>query len=472
MAQTGKSNQTGLINTNSYILVRLGWYLSPLGMLLGVVGLLRALWKRLTLGTAYFFTVLGIVGVIFGDDTYTVATYPYSLRRFLPVANPGLLILAAYALAWAGREVRARAGVIRPLAWATAGALVVFFLVTGWVIISHTEDAGAVAQIDRAGRRFPDPAQTVLLFSNERDEPYVVATPLAVHLRLQLLLAEPAPMARSKGDDGAGRGATLAEAGLPGLRDPGRERRQAVHARPRPGALRDWRSGREWTYDVPELEQLYTQKPKNISRLDAALGPLCIAPRASVALPALPFALDIGGMTISTWRPGSPGRSSTPRTDAATLALDLPRRLPARALAGCRRNGGGTITLRLSAGPKERAVHAAPPPGTTLRRGEVPDTPLVPAPAQFKLFAGNLRLQPATPTPGATDPALVTLQPGGGFQDVTFAVPPNAPTDPANPNYLMLHLNSTTWSPADAGVSADDRNLGVQVDNVRVDVAP
>ena len=85
---------------------------------------------------------------------------------------------------------------------------------------------------------------------------------------------------------------------------------------------------------------------------------------------------------------------------------------------------------------------------------------------------GNVRLQPTTLTPGATDPALVTLQPGAGFTDVTFAVPPNAPTDPANPNYLMLHLNSTTWSPADAGVSADDRNLGVQVDNVRVDVAP
>ena len=100
----------------------------------------------------------------------------------------------------------------------------------------------------------------------------------------------------------------------------------------------------------------------------------------------------------------------------ATPAEGVP--LPvAGTVAGIAMQGSGT-DIPFEATP--------PPPGTTLRRGEVPDTPLVPAPAQFKLFAGNLRLQPTTLTPGGADPALVTLQPGGGFQDVTFIVPPNA----------------------------------------------
>jgi hypothetical protein len=470
VAQTGKTTQTWLLNTNSYILVRLGWYLSPLGMVLGVAGLVRALWKRLTLGTAYFFAVFGIFVFIFGADTYTVATYPYSLRRFLPVVIPGLMILAAYALAWAAEKIRPRR-VIRPLAWATAGALVVFFLVTGWVIISHTEDEGAVAQLTQLAQRFPDPKKTVLLFSNERDEPYVVATPLQYIFGFECFSLD-----RAYGEV---KGSNIQQA-VQRWQKAGYQVYAILGANGGKMFMPDidlvpYTTGgpAQWTYNVPELEQLFTQKPKNISSSTLHWGLYELQPRAGVGVPSLPFSLDIGGEDYKYLVAGFSGQERTPRTDDPNYWRwtfpDAFLRVPWSDAAKAR---GGTITLRLSAGPPERAVHAPPPPGTTLRRGEVPDTPLVPAPAQFKLFAGNLRLQPTTLTPGGADPALVTLQPGGGFQDVTFIVPPNAPTAPVDGNYLLLHLNSTTWSPADAGVSADDRNLGVQVDSVRVDVAP
>ena len=234
VAQTGKSNQPGLVNTNSFILVRLGWYLSPLGMLLGVVGLVRALWKRLNAGTAYFFAVFAVVGILFSGDTYTVATYPYSLRRFLPVAIPALLVFAAYALGWVAEKARARR-VVRPLVWGTAGALVAFFLVTGWVIISHTEEAGAVAQVSALAQRFPDPQKTVLLFSNDRDEPYIVATPLEYIFGFNCFSLK-SRLWRHEGRCGGGRRSPLAAAGLSRLRGAGRERRQALDAQPRANA--------------------------------------------------------------------------------------------------------------------------------------------------------------------------------------------------------------------------------------------
>ena len=267
VAQTGKTNQTGLTTTNSYILVRLGWYLSPLGMVLGVAGLLRALWKRLNGGTAYFFAVLPSSARSSAPETFTDATYPYSLRRFLPVVIPGLMMLAAYALGWIGREAGRRGKRWRPRAAPAArlgGSRRALTLLPGHRLGDHQPHRGS-----RGGgpghalaARFPDPAQTVLLFSNERDEPYVAATPLEYIFGINCFLAEPALRLGSTTASPMGR-AALADAGLPGRRGARHERRQArpagLHAR----ALRR-RGGPEWSYDVPELEQLDSQKPKNI----------------------------------------------------------------------------------------------------------------------------------------------------------------------------------------------------------------
>jgi hypothetical protein len=112
---------------------------------------------------------------------------------------------------------------------------------------------------------------------------------------------------------------------------------------------------------------------------------------------------------------------------------------------------GATLTLRLSAGPEERKVRAPAPPGTPTPAAE---RPLVAAPAQVKLSLGDLKLGEAT------------LVPGEPFREVTVAVPPGAPTDPKTPGWLLLRINASTWSPAEAGVSYDERALGVELDSV------
>ncbi|HMA37634.1 MAG TPA: hypothetical protein VKY74_24485 [Chloroflexia bacterium] len=463
VAQTGKSNQPGLINTNSFILVRLGWYLSPLGILLGAIGLVRALWKRLTPGTLYFFVTLAIVGTLFSSDSFTVPTYPYSLRRFLPVVIPGLLLLGAYALAWAGEKWRPRR-LVRPLAWATAGALGVFFLATGWVLISHTEEAGAVGQIAALAARFPNPAKTVLLFSNERDEPYVVATPLQYIFGFNAFsLNEPYGQTQGRVVQGVVQrwqkqgytvyallGANGGKLFMPDL---------ALVPHTQGGAP-------EWVYNVPELEQLTAQKPKNISMSTLPWGLYDIVSRTQTTVPELPFHLDIGGRDYEYLVAGFSGKEKTHPSDPDAAAWrwtyhDAFLRLPWPASATAQ---GARLTLRLSAGPPERRVPAPKHPTAAESARLVPAPSgalMLPAPAQVSILASS-------------GPPLgqVTLAPGAPFQDVTIPVPSSVPPDPANPHYLLLHLVSTTWSPAAAEVSADIRALGVEVDSVALDPAP
>jgi hypothetical protein len=461
--QTGKSNQTGLINYNSYILVRVGWYLSPLGIALGAIGLLRALWKRLNGGTAYFFGVLLILGGLFTTETFTNPVYPYSLRHFLPVVIPGLLVLGAYALGWAAEKWRPHR-LIRPAAWATAAALIVFFFATGWVIINHVEDEGAIAEVSTLAARFPDPQHTILLFSNERDEPYVVATPLQYIYGFNCFsLNLPYGSLDSTAVDGAIT----------------RWQKQGYNVYMILGAnggkvllpnfdLVPYTTGgdAQWVYNVPELEQLKSQKPKNIAPSTLPWGLYALEPRASAVAPGLPFALDIGGLDYKYLVGGFTVQEKTKAADSdywRWTGNDALLRLPWPDTA----RAGMTLTLRLSAGPAQRAVlapkNATPAQLATARPGPN-GTTVLPAPAQVTILAGKQQLGQATlPLPPTADPI---------FQDVTVSIPATAPRDPADAHYVLIHITSTTWSPAEAGVSGDERALGVMVDSVSLSAAP
>lgn len=79
-------------------LARLGWYFSPLGMLLIFAGLTGLVWRRLNARTAIFMAILAGITVFFIDTNYTQEHYIYSLRRFAVVTVPGFSIAIAYAL--------------------------------------------------------------------------------------------------------------------------------------------------------------------------------------------------------------------------------------------------------------------------------------------------------------------------------------------------------------------------------------
>jgi len=79
-------------------LLRLGWYFSPLGILLAILGVAAMLARKLNARTALFLALSLIVSYTFIDENYTQEGYIYSLRRYVNVTVPAFTIFIAYAL--------------------------------------------------------------------------------------------------------------------------------------------------------------------------------------------------------------------------------------------------------------------------------------------------------------------------------------------------------------------------------------
>jgi hypothetical protein len=78
-------------------LLRLGWYLSPLGILLAILGLAAIVSKKLNAQTGFFLALTLGVTYIFLDYNYTQEHYIYSMRRYVTATIPALSVFAAYA---------------------------------------------------------------------------------------------------------------------------------------------------------------------------------------------------------------------------------------------------------------------------------------------------------------------------------------------------------------------------------------
>ncbi|OAN48490.1 hypothetical protein A6A03_07870 [Chloroflexus islandicus] len=252
-------------------LVRVGWYLSPLGVVLAVIGF--ALWWRRGLTAAsWLMLTVGFLGSFFYlRQTYGTSeqTYIYILRRFVPIAYPIFALSAAYALAaiagaWQFRPLAARWR--QGLAAALAGLLLLFLGWTGRYYFVHTEYAGALAQVETIAQHFTPDRDIVLLrggapiYSDARDIPDLLATPLRFAHDVDAFTVKSvstAPYAallaeQVKRWQAAGRtvylmlSASGANLALPGFRL----------------TFID-----EVALDLAEFEQLTDQKPQNVSRL-------------------------------------------------------------------------------------------------------------------------------------------------------------------------------------------------------------
>lgn len=135
-------------------MVRLGWYLSPFGVLLGTLGgllvwlrLNRRTWLLASIATVY---TLFFVGSVYGTREQT---FIYILRRYVPIVYPAFALGIALALV----ELRgSRSGIARwwwprlrrGLFGLGAAAMLLFFVWTGQTVYAHTEYAGALAQVE------------------------------------------------------------------------------------------------------------------------------------------------------------------------------------------------------------------------------------------------------------------------------------------------------------------------------------
>ncbi len=130
-------------------LVRLGWVLSPLGLALGLLGLVQVLRRH---QPRLLFPLL-LAATLSGFYLYKIRVfndYPFAFRRFLPVAVPFILALAARFLVGLWSHGTGR----RLLASLLLGGLVVSFAQETRKIVGYVDWRGSVGFVREIARRF------------------------------------------------------------------------------------------------------------------------------------------------------------------------------------------------------------------------------------------------------------------------------------------------------------------------------
>ena len=155
-------------------LVRLGWFVTPLGLALGLLGLVIALreWRP-----RYLFPLLTLAtfGFFYLYKIRVYADYYFAMRRFVPVVLPLLIGLAAFAIT----RIARRPGPPRVVAAGLLAVLAVAFLRDTLPTLRHREWAGAVRFVDDVARRFGP--HDVVIFEQPRSI-HLLSLPLwAVH---------------------------------------------------------------------------------------------------------------------------------------------------------------------------------------------------------------------------------------------------------------------------------------------------
>lgn len=143
-------------------LVRLGWYLGPGGLALGVAGTCWMLIKELNRRTAF---LLG-VGLFFSlFYLWRIQANPhqiYAMRRYVPVVLPFLIIAAAFLINWLWVNLRGKtrwfAAVGLTLVWFSG----ILFSARGFV--SQVDYRGIISQLERFNSSLP--ANSVLVFGD------------------------------------------------------------------------------------------------------------------------------------------------------------------------------------------------------------------------------------------------------------------------------------------------------------------
>jgi hypothetical protein len=436
------SEKFGIAQAN---LVRVGWYLSPLGVVLGVAGF--ALWWRRGMSNAtWLFLTIGLIGTVFWvRQSYGTSdqSYIYILRRYIPQVYPAFCLGIAYALvALARATIGSRRGAgqgdketrrqahIAPVGgrWSVVAAIALGLALTGFLAVTnrgiyqHVEYAGALAQIETIAARY-GPNDVLLLHSGSRDEPDLIATPLRFAFGVDAFTiksAQPeryAPQLARYIQRWQEQGRTVymifgasGAFGLPGL--------QYVPA------------GRMALRHLEEFEQLTNQKPRNVQdfNLDFAVYRLEAATAASdapVAIGVDDYAAQLRGL----YRPERIAGVDLAWTQGdALLRLPWPRDGQPR-----------DVTIRLAGGVR---------PGTV-------------GPAQACIaFRPETRFGFESP--------LATFSPLGCFTlreqmtDYVLAIDPRRYSTLSSGS-IVLRIRSDTWMPAKADPAQIDRRaLGVQ----------
>ena len=412
-------------------MVRFGWYVSPLGVLLGVWGSLRW-WRRGLMPAGWLFLVMATVYTVFyvrllyGQSD---ATYIYILRRYVPLVYPAWMLAMAYAL-WhkvpqsrsAVSGITSRINRFVPslvhhaLPTLLTALLLVFFLWTGRGVYQHVEYGGAFAQFAVLAERVRPQDIIIVRSANERDLADVPAAPLTYLYGRNALVW--------KGTNSQNYGAALAEQ-VRRWRDEGRAVYVLLGASSGDWQLPGWglAAGQDWTWRYREYEQPRDHKPSQAgAEQQLTMRLYQVVPSADQITPPEITADETAYQLRGLYR-----AENTPEGRASWTGGDAVMRLPITT--------GSTLALDLGPGKRPQALD----------------------PAEVCVSVAPDEL-------GATDPVWRSL----GCVVVTAKRATFSWLLPVPPGALLIRLETPPWQPnrtvADPGESAssDERTLGVR----------
>jgi hypothetical protein len=392
-------------------LVQVGWFLTPLALVLALAGVLLVVHRRggrdRTAARLLFLGVAAAVTLALLYRKQIVPVYPWALRRFVPEVLPALALFAAVALAAVAggrRAGRARAALAAALLAATLG----WGLARGRHLLPYREYAGAAAPIARVAAAIPDDAVAVCVEG-------WLATPLHfIHGRNTLQASDLTPEKAERVLE-----AIAARVGAG----------QEVFLLTDEAAFFTHRVGLELVagvpFALPLLEQSRGGYPREIRSFDPTVSVFRCRPFEAgrghrperVEVGKTVFGLGPGFHQAETRQAGGVRRSF--RWTAATASLELPAPPPGRP---------AELVLRLGSGR---------PPGVERPQVEV-------------LLDG-----------------VVATEIGPGVEIGEYVVPVAAGAlGGSGTGYVTVTLRAGTFVPAQALGSRDERALGVMVESV------
>jgi hypothetical protein len=409
----------GIIRTyNEESLVRLGWYVSPLGLLLALGGLIAMISKETDESVIFFMGTAMLYSFVFIHSALVNPIHIYWIRRYITVVIPSIMLFISYGLCQISNLKshilislpRIQEGLTAILAIALAAS----FLRTSLALAGQMPYQGAVAQMHRLAEQVSDRAAVIF-------ESPLIGNPFA--LPLTYLYGRDSFVLQRQ---------SLNNEQFFDLVDKWRDRGREVFYIANDGLARVWSD--DYTFapvgevalDMPLPETSFDYLPKGIVRNPYELEIYKIEPVWKGGGGAVyPFSLDVGRFDYGYLMSGFYAREGSP--------------------GGWYRWTGKTAEIMVPWAPEGKRLVLSLTVGSQRPTGVEP--------ARVALYLNDLLLE--------------RFDLGNELETQTIVVPPDSITDP-QAKTALLRLETNTWIPAEAGL-ADVRELGIVLGRIELD---
>ncbi|HJW83808.1 MAG TPA: glycosyltransferase family 39 protein, partial [Anaerolineae bacterium] len=386
------------------VYVELSWYLGPLALALGTVGLARRVGQSEPALSLVLWSVVGLGVVFLAGGSFTYPDHFWAVRRFVPVIVPGFLLLASDAvMSIVPHSLQDWRRALIPLV--LAGGMLVAAFEASTPFIRFIENRGVTDQLRALDQQFEPNA--VLLFDREAPGAQI-GTPLAMIFGRMVAFVG---------------GSTMRNDPSPAVNVWQRSGRAVYYLSSAADPIVI--SGYSLDYlrtEVaawPAAEQTVVFRPTRSGEASAAFDVYRVLSQQAVEDRVV--TLDVG----------------PEESEPATRGMHVEPLVPGLTTAQWT-TGSASFTLKVDGRPRR----------LLLRMG---DTPSQIAPFEVDVTANGASL------------GRITLRPE---QMSVYTL--RFPADAAPTDTVVVELRLTTWSPRALGLNADRRDLGVRVDWVKI----